>query len=58
MRWIFPINFNLTFIEAQFLFSPYEVLAKCKDSESSYSYSFLIMHKKIAIQVESVRNWY
>lgn len=51
MRWLFPINFNLTFIEAQFLFPPYEVLAKCKDSESSYSYSFLIMHTKIAIQV-------
>lgn len=59
-RWLFTINFNLTFIEAQFLFPPYEVLAKCKDSESSYSYSFLIMHTKTAIQVESVsvRNWH
>lgn len=58
MRWLFPINFNLTFIEAQFLFPPYEVVAKCKDSESSYSYSFLITHTKIAIQVETVRNWH
>lgn len=60
MRWLFPINFNLTFIEAQFLFPPYKVLVSVKIQKVATLLvdSFLTLLIKIAVQVEYVRNWH